>query len=143
MRWFRTCLLSAAVGSAGVAAANAQSGVTLSRPQPLNGPGDSNVPAFVLTKPAPPVVRAQMADRCVPCSAPSEEPNVKRAFQTLPDAARPAAPDQPAKADPPDKKLLSSRSRGPPTGSATRGLALPTKVRPAPANRIGVTCSAG
>jgi len=106
MRWFRTCLLSAAVGSAGVAAANAQSGVTLSRPQPLNGPGDSNVPAFVLTKPAPPVVRAQMADRCVPCSAPSEEPNVKRAFQTLPDAARPAAPDQPAKADPPDKKLF-------------------------------------
>ena len=39
----------------------AQTGVTLSRPQPLNGPGDPTVPAFIQFRPA--VVRAQM-DEC-------------------------------------------------------------------------------
>src|ERR1043166_3947637 len=77
MRWIRTCLLSAAASSLGLAAASAQTGVTLSRPQPLGAPSDPSVPVFV---PYRPVVRAQMDERYLPNGA--GEGKVQRAFQT-------------------------------------------------------------
>src|SRR6516162_5654212 len=96
MGWIRTCLLSTALGTVGAATAGAQTGVTLSRPQPLNAPSSPGLPEFVLTRPAPSVVRAQ---------AGGDEGKLKTAAPTV-DPPRLPDPAQPSKKDdsPPEKK---------------------------------------